>query len=63
MQVGYSAEDEAFRLTLRDWFESHFPRFKAAWPTPVDPNNFEWRRAWEDYVCQAGWSGLGWPWW
>ena len=61
MQVGYSAEDEAFRLTLRDWFESHFPRFKAAWPMPVDPNKFEWRRAWEDYVCQAGWSGLGWP--
>ncbi|WP_313302511.1 acyl-CoA dehydrogenase family protein [Diaphorobacter sp.] len=61
MQVGYSADDEAFRLTLRDWFETHFPRFKAAWPTEPDPNNFEWRRAWEDYVCQAGWSGLGWP--
>lgn len=61
MQVGYSAEDEAFRLTLREWFETHYPRFKASWPVPPDPNELAWRRAWEDYVCQAGWSGLGWP--
>lgn len=61
MQVGYSAEDEAFRLTLREWFETHFPRFRAQWPTTPDPNELTWRRAWEDYVCQAGWSGLGWP--
>ena len=61
MQVGYSAEDEAFRLTLREWFEDHFPRFQAAWPHTPDPNDLVWRRAWEDYVCQAGWSGLGWP--
>lgn len=61
MQVGYSAEDEAFRLTLREWFETHYPRFKAGWPVPPDPNELAWRRAWEDYVCRAGWSGLGWP--
>lgn len=61
MQVGYSAEDEAFRLTLREWFESHYPPFKASWPGTPDPNELGWRRAWEDYVCQAGWSGLGWP--
>ncbi len=61
MQVGYSPEDEAFRLTLRDWFETHYPQFKAAWPTEPDPNELTWRRAWEDYVCQAGWAGLGWP--
>ena len=61
MQVGYSQEDEAFRQTLRDWFETHYPRFKAAWPTQPDPNELGWRRAWEDYVCAAGWSGLGWP--
>lgn len=61
MQVGYSPEDEAFRITVREWFETEFPRFKAKWPTEPDPNNFEWRRAWEDYVCQSGWSGLGWP--
>jgi alkylation response protein AidB-like acyl-CoA dehydrogenase len=61
MQVGYSAEDEAFRITLREWFESHYPAFKARWPGTPDPNELTWRRAWEDYVCQAGWSGLGWP--
>lgn len=61
MQVGYSAEDEAFRAELRAWFESHYPRFVATWPQTPDFNSLEWRRAWEDYVCQAGWSGLGWP--
>jgi alkylation response protein AidB-like acyl-CoA dehydrogenase len=61
MQVGYSAEDEAFRVTLREWFESHYPQFKADWPGTPDPNELGWRRAWEDHVCQAGWSGLGWP--
>ena len=61
MQVGYLAEDEAFRLTLREWFETHYPQFKASWPGTPDPNELGWRRAWEDYVCRAGWSGLGWP--
>ncbi len=61
MNVGYSREDEDFRATVRDWFETHFPRFKARWPTTPDPNELGWRRAWENHVCQAGWSGLGWP--
>ena len=61
MQVGYSAEDEAFRLTLREWFETYYPQFKANWPGTPDPNELGWRRAWEDYVCHAGWAGLGWP--
>ena len=66
MQVGYSAQDEEFRLTLRAWFEAEYPRFKASWQqahagSAADPNDLAWRRAWEDHVCQAGWSGLGWP--
>lgn len=61
MQVGYSPEDEAFRLTVREWFESHYLPFKAKWPGIVDPNELSWRRAWENYVCESGWSGLGWP--
>lgn len=61
MQVGYSVEDEAFRVTLRAWFEAHFPRFRDQWPTAPDANDLVWRRAWEDHVCQAGWAGLGWP--
>ena len=66
MQVGYSAEDEAFRLTLREWFEAQYPRFRSGWTTAhagraPDPNDLAWRRAWEDHVCQSGWSGLGWP--
>ena len=66
MQVGYSAEEEDFRLEVRDWFETHYPRFAAAWTGArpggaPDPNDLAWRRAWEDHVCQSGWSGLGWP--
>ena len=61
MQVGYSAEDEAFRVTLRAWFEAHFPSFRDQWPAAPDPNDLVWRRAWEDHVSQSGWAGLGWP--
>lgn len=61
MQVGYSAEDEAFRVTLRDWFEAEFPRFQAQWNGTIYANDLVWRRAWEDHVSQAGWAGLGWP--
>ena len=61
MQVGYSAEDEAFRITLRSWFAAEFPRFQSQWSGAIDANDLVWRRAWEDHVCQAGWSGLGWP--
>jgi len=58
MQVGYSAEDEDFHLTLREWFETHYPRFKAQWPGTPDPNELTWRRAWEDYVCRTSRPGL-----
>ena len=61
MQVGYSAEDEAFRVLLRDWFETEFPRFQSQWIGDIDANDLVWRRAWEDHVSQAGWAGLGWP--
>ncbi|KOC19621.1 acyl-CoA dehydrogenase [Comamonas testosteroni] len=64
MQAGYSAEDEAFRLSVRDWFETEYPRFQAAWTQDhgePDSNDLAWRRAWEDHVSRAGWAGLGWP--
>ncbi len=64
MQAGYSAEDEAFRLSVRDWFETEYPRFRAAWTQDYgepDSNDLAWRRAWEDHVSRAGWAGLGWP--
>lgn len=61
MQVGYSADDEAFRITIRDWLEEHYPRFKVRWSDTPDPNDLVLRRAWEDHVCKSGWAGLGWP--
>lgn len=61
MHVSYSACDEAFRADIRAWFEDHYPRFRGRWPHAHDPNDLDWRRAWEDHVCQAGWAGLDWP--
>lgn len=61
MNLAYSQEDEAFRADVRSWFEANYARFKAQWPRRPDPNDLLWRRAWEDHVCQSGWSGLDWP--
>jgi alkylation response protein AidB-like acyl-CoA dehydrogenase len=61
MKVGYSAEDEQGRIEIRSWLEQHFPRFKAAWNGDTGMGNQLWRKAWEDYLCAHGWSGLGWP--
>jgi len=61
MALELSEQDEEFRAGVRAWFEQHYPRFVARWPGVPDPNDLRWRRAWEDHVCQAGWSGLDWP--
>lgn len=60
MDIGYSPEDEEFRLQVRAWFETEYTQF-AADRAGADVNSLDYRRAWEDHVCGAGWSGLGWP--
>src|SRR5437879_4581123 len=52
MDLNYSAEDEAFRLRTRRWFEEHQP-------THLD--TLEERKAWQRTLYDAGFVGMGWP--
>lgn len=54
-------EPEAFRRYVRDWMARYYTDFMQAWPGGPDPVSLDYRRAWEDLLCQHGWSGLGWP--
>ncbi|MCD0506080.1 acyl-CoA dehydrogenase family protein, partial [Bordetella petrii] len=53
--------DEAFRAGLRDWLAGRYARFVRGWPGAADPASLDFRQAWEDALCEGGWSGLGWP--
>lgn len=61
MQRDNHWEDEAFRAELRAWLDLEYPRFAQAWPGGAEPRDLDFRRAWENALCAAGWSGLGWP--
>lgn len=52
MDLSYSPEDEAFRRTVRDWFERNRPG-------PLETH--EQRRAWHRKLYEAGFIGMGWP--
>src|SRR5205085_3621632 len=52
MDLNYSAEDEAFRLRVRRWFEEHRP---ARLESVAD------RKAWQRTLYEAGFVGMGWP--
>ncbi len=60
--IAYSPEDESFRIDLRTWLCDHYPSFTKSHPRqPFNPHDLQTRRAWEDRVCEAGWSALTWP--
>ena len=52
MDLTYSAEDQAFRATVRAWFE-------RTRPGPLE--TLEQRRAWHRALYEAGFVGMGWP--
>ncbi|MDQ6671137.1 MAG: acyl-CoA dehydrogenase family protein [Chloroflexota bacterium] len=52
MDLKYSAEDEAFRQRVRQWFAEH-----AAGPLDTLPQ----RKAWQRTLYEAGLVGMGWP--
>ena len=52
MDLSYSAEDEAYRRTVRDWFDQHKPG-------PL--HTHAERRAWHRKLYDAGFIGMGWP--
>ncbi len=61
MQRENQLDDEAFRAVLRAWLDLEYPRFARTWPGGAMPRDLDFRRAWENALCAAGWSGLGWP--
>ncbi len=54
-------DDEAFRQALRQWLAPAYAAFAARWPGGAEPRSLDYRRAWEDWLCAQGCSGLGWP--
>ena len=53
MDLNYTAEDQAFRATVRAWFEENLP---------TEPlHTLEERRAWHRKLYEAGFIGMGWP--
>ena len=57
--------DEAFRVEVRAWLETHLQGDFAAlrgrgWPGDMD-GAVEGRRAWEQKLAEGRWTGLTWP--
>jgi alkylation response protein AidB-like acyl-CoA dehydrogenase len=52
-----STEEEAFRDELRAWLDANHPGREPE----GDEGGFEFRRAWQKKLYEAGWAGLSWP--
>jgi alkylation response protein AidB-like acyl-CoA dehydrogenase len=52
-----SPSEEAFRDELRAWLEANNPGSEP----DGDEVGFEYRRAWQRTLNEAGWAGLSWP--
>ena len=65
MDFRFSAEDEAFRTEVRDWFAEHlvgeFAELRGAGGPGREHEGFETRLAWEQLLGAHGWIGIGWP--
>ncbi len=55
-----AASDAEFRIGLCEWLARELPAL-AAGRGPAAMNSIEFRLAWENHICKAGLSGLGWP--
>jgi alkylation response protein AidB-like acyl-CoA dehydrogenase len=57
MDLTLSPSEEAFRDELRGWLADNHPG-----PEPEgDLGGFEFRRAWQRRLHEAGWAGVSWP--
>jgi alkylation response protein AidB-like acyl-CoA dehydrogenase len=52
-----SPQEEAFRDELRGWLDANHPGREPE----GDEAGFEFRRAWQKTLYEAGWAGLSWP--
>jgi len=63
VDLGYTAEEEAFRHEVRSWLESNLP---AAWRQDGkggyrDEEDTDLQRDWQRKLYEGGWLKLGWP--
>jgi alkylation response protein AidB-like acyl-CoA dehydrogenase len=57
MDLTLSPQEEAFRDELREWLEANKPGEEPE----GDIAAFEFRKAWQRKLADAGWAGLSWP--
>ncbi|MBV8942509.1 MAG: acyl-CoA dehydrogenase family protein [Solirubrobacterales bacterium] len=57
MDLTLSPSEQAFRDELRAWLEANHP---GALPRE-EQGSFEFRRAWQRRLHDAGWAGISWP--
>ncbi|MGA7670808.1 MAG: acyl-CoA dehydrogenase family protein [Nitrolancea sp.] len=53
MDLNYTAEDQAFRLSVRQWLGDNMPKKR--------PETLDEKRAWHTKLYEAGYLGMGWP--
>jgi len=57
MDLTLSPREEEFRDELRGWLTDNHPGEEP----PADPEQFDFRRAWQRRLNERGWAGLSWP--
>jgi alkylation response protein AidB-like acyl-CoA dehydrogenase len=57
MDLTLSPAEETFRDELRSWLDANHPGEEPA----SDEAAFEFRRAWQRKLHEAGWAGVSWP--
>jgi alkylation response protein AidB-like acyl-CoA dehydrogenase len=57
MDLTLSPQEEAFRDELREWLGANHPGEEPE----GDEAGFEFRKAWQRKLADAGWAGLSWP--
>ena len=58
MDLTLNESEAAFRDEVRAWLESNHP---GESPEGDDQAEFEFRRAWQKTMHEAGWAGIAWP--
>ena len=58
MDLSLTDSEAAFRDEVRSWLEENHP---GPAPEGDDTAEFEFRRAWQKKMHEAGWAGLSWP--
>jgi alkylation response protein AidB-like acyl-CoA dehydrogenase len=63
MDLGYTAEEEAFRLEVRSWLEANLPQTwrQSGKGGYREEDDTELQRSWQRRLHDGGWLKLGWP--